>query len=167
MEKETLMQILTEYAKQIADEYKRQIIEADAVATGKLRDFSYRMIQEGNLHYCLYFDVPKEWAYVEDGRRPGKFPPLRAILDWIRIKPVIPRPDKRGRVPSTNTLAYLISRKIALKGIKPRPLLKNTIALSDDAIKGMMDAVYQHMEDEVKLWLAPIDTEVAKIKFKI
>lgn len=162
------MQILTEYAKQIADEYRRQIIDDDAVATGKLRDFSYRMIQEGNLHYCLYFNVPKEWAYVEGGRRPGgKFPPLRAILDWIRVKPVIPRPDKNGRIPSTNSLAYLISRKIAVKGIKPRPLLKTAIELSDKAIQGMMDAVYQHMEDEVKLWLAPIDTEVAKVKFRI
>jgi len=58
------------------------------------------------------------WKYVEYGRRPGKFPPPDSILDWVKIKPVIPRPN--NNIPtSQNQLAFLIGRKIAREGIKP------------------------------------------------
>ena len=34
----------------------------------------------------------------------------------MEIKPVIPRPDANGRIPSPESLAYLIGRKIAREG---------------------------------------------------
>lgn len=55
------------------------------------------------------------------------FPPVDALIQWIKVKPVIPRPDKRGRIPSPNSLAYLIGRKIERHGIDPHPTLATTI----------------------------------------
>ncbi len=53
---------------------------------------------------------------LEYGRRPGKFPPLLAIRQWIADKGLVPRPDAKGRAVSVNSLAYLIGRKIAKEG---------------------------------------------------
>ena len=55
------------------------------------------------------------WQYLEEGTRPH-WPPTSAILNWVEIKPVIPRPDGNGRIPSPKQLAFLISRKIAKHG---------------------------------------------------
>ena len=55
------------------------------------------------------------WKYLEEGTRPH-WPPSSAILNWVQIKPVIPRPDGNGRIPTQKQLAFLISRKIAEHG---------------------------------------------------
>ena len=51
--------------------------------------------------------------------RMNKYWPLpSAIAKWIEIKPVIPRPDGNGRIPTPKQLTYLISRKIHDKGTR-------------------------------------------------
>ncbi len=58
-----------------------------------------------------------------NGRRPGKFPPISAILDWIRIKGITPRDSNT----TERQLAFLFARKIANSGtdifMKRRPAL--------------------------------------------
>tara|TARA_B110000285_G_scaffold132446_1_gene148655 strand:- start:751 stop:1311 length:561 start_codon:yes stop_codon:yes gene_type:complete len=59
--------------------------------------------------------------YVEDGRRPGKQPPMSDILKWVRIKPLKPRDLKTGKFLTANLktlkqIAYLIARKIGKYG---------------------------------------------------
>ena len=64
----------------------------------------------------------KYWEYVEEGTGPARgrekyWPKSSAIARWVEIKPVIPRPDANGRIPTPKQLTYLISRKIHDKGI--------------------------------------------------
>lgn len=65
--------------------------------------------------YEVSIDLNDYWKYVENDTRPH-WPPRSAILNWVKIKPVIPRPDNKGRIPSQEQLSYLISRKIARHG---------------------------------------------------
>lgn len=72
--------------------------------------------------------VPKQTK--DELRQPmssAAFPPVSAIMKWISVKPVIPRPDKDGRIPSPKSLAFLIGRKIHEEGIEPHPALATTI----------------------------------------
>jgi len=46
------------------------------------------------------------------GRKPGKFPPIDSILDWIRAKRISPRDPKT----TERQLAFLFARKIAKSG---------------------------------------------------
>ena len=55
------------------------------------------------------------WYYVDEGRKPGKFPPVNAIRNWILDKPVSFRPIN-GKIPSLKQQTYLIGRSIAEKG---------------------------------------------------
>jgi len=52
--------------------------------------------------------------YTEYGRRKGKFPNVGAIQEWIRAKHIKPK----GNI-TEKSLAYLIGRKIAQKGVAP------------------------------------------------
>ena len=58
----------------------------------------------------------KYGAVIEFGRKPGRFPPVRPLRLWVRRKGIA-----KGR--AVNSVAFLIARKIARKGIVPRPYL--------------------------------------------
>jgi len=49
---------------------------------------------------------------LEHGRRPGKQPPIQAILDWINDKGIV------ADGISERSLAFIIARKIGLEGIQ-------------------------------------------------
>ena len=55
------------------------------------------------------------FKYVEDGRKPGKMPPLNEILKWVNNK----------GLPSS--AAFPIAKKIGKFGIKPRPVLRQIV----------------------------------------
>jgi hypothetical protein len=50
------------------------------------------------------------WFQQKHGRKPGKFPPISAIIDWIRNKAI-----QATDIPE-RSLAFIIARKIAEKG---------------------------------------------------
>jgi hypothetical protein len=56
--------------------------------------------------------------YLMNGRKPGKFPPISAMLDYIRAKGIKGRDQKTGRFITDRSLAFLFARAIAEKGNK-------------------------------------------------
>ena len=115
---------LEEYAQYLEANYKSELESKGHRATGKLIDTMSVHITLQGINYHVELNLQDYWWYVEHGRKPGKFPPVNKILEWIRIKPVIPRADSRGRIPTQQQLAFLISRKIARDGIPA----ENTLA---------------------------------------
>lgn len=89
---------------------------------GKLADTIETVITIGEDKFTASLKLNDYWKYVEDGVSPsGKYgnpgwKAYPAIADWISIKPVIPRPDGNGRIPTPKQLAYLITRKIVDEG---------------------------------------------------
>ena len=65
--------------------------------------------------YAVDISLLEYWKYIENGTRPH-FPPVSAIREWIRVKPVIPRPFENGKLPTESQLAFLIARKISRVG---------------------------------------------------
>lgn len=119
---------------------------------GELMKFTWVTEYNGNL-FELYFNLPDYWQYAENGRRPGKFPPPDAILKWIQFKRLVPRPGRDGKLPSTNQLVYLISRKIALEGTKGKHIFKKT--LDDPNLDKLADKL-------VELITAEFEKEIEK-----
>lgn len=122
-----LQQVLEDYAKEAEEMYKYQIALGRKNASRRLTDTVKSNVVVGDQSYEVTLTLQHYWKYIEHGRPAGKkFPPMKAILDWISVKPVIPRPDEDGNIPSPQTLAFLIGRKIHLEGIEPHPALKAT-----------------------------------------
>ena len=72
------------------------------------------------------------------------FPPVGAIMNWISVKPIIPRPDENGKLPSPKQLAFLICRKIHEEGIKPHPALATTIEELDKLYREKISEALGH-----------------------
>lgn len=92
------------------------------------------------------------------GRKPGKFPPLSQLLQWIENKGILPRPDEKGRVPSKKSLAFLIGRAIAEKGTilhqaqKPSQLLDpiTSSAAVDELSTSLLPGVIERVLNAVR-----------------
>ena len=121
-----LQQVLQDYAKEAEEIYKYQISLGGKNASRKLTDTIKSNIIVGDQAYEVSLTLQEYWKYVESGRAPGKFPPVKALLDWISVKPIIPRPDANGRIPTPKQLSFLIGRKIKEEGIEPFPALETT-----------------------------------------
>lgn len=121
-----LQQVLQEYAKEAEEIYKYQISLGGKNASRQLTDTIKSKIMLGNQAYEVSLNLQEYWKYIEEGRKPGKFPPVGAILNWISVKPIIPRPDVNGKIPTPNQLTFLIGRKIKEEGIQPFPALETT-----------------------------------------
>lgn len=133
MAKETLeltntIEVLNEYATAWANAYRAELIAEGKRATGDLIRSIKGEVVITNDEVSAVLNVEDYWKYVEYGRRAGgKLPPISAILKWIQVKPVIPRPDTlSGKVPTQAQLAYLIARSIQQNGIPPTHALRDT-----------------------------------------
>ena len=91
------------------------LVEADRLASENLINSVETQVETDQGTYLVTITLADYWKYVEDDTKPH-WPPVSAILEWIRVKPVIPRPDSRDRIPKPEQLAYLIGRKISREG---------------------------------------------------
>ena len=115
-----LQKVLQDLANDIRDNYKEHLQFNDrytekGVPTGysqRLIDSVKTQVVVGDNAYEVTMTLNDYWKYVEDDTRPH-FPPPNKILEWVNIKPVLPRPDRNGRIPSPRSLAFLIGRAMA------------------------------------------------------
>ena len=140
--------------EQIAQVYRDKMSNADYDPNGELMKFTWVTEYNGNL-FELYFNLPDYWYYAENGRRPGKFPPPDKILRWIQFKRIVPS-SHSGKIPSTNQLVYLISRKIALKGTEGKHLFEKTLddpnldKLADKLVELITTEFEKEIEKEIQ-----------------
>lgn len=118
-----LAAVLEEYGSAICTTYREELTARGKNASGVLGNTVCYIVKRYTSAYAVDLSLADYWQYVEYGRCPGKFPPLDKILEWVRIKPVIPRPLSNGKLPTEKQLAFLIGRKIAREGIAPTPAL--------------------------------------------
>ena len=105
-------EVLTAYAIEARDLYKQNLKKNDRLASGKLLNSVEYITSFKGKTYAVGLRLEDYWKYVEEDTKPH-FPPLDKILSWIRVKPILPRPDKNGKLPTPRTLAFLIGRAMA------------------------------------------------------
>lgn len=134
---------LEAYGQRLIDKYRDNLKEGDSFATGNLyNNLSYE-VKILETRFEVVISLEDYWRYVEDGRRAGgKMPPITAIENWIKAKPVIPRMDSRGRTPTVRQLAFLIARSISIKGIEPKKPFQR-------AYDSLLDGLYAELREAV------------------
>lgn len=158
MEFRHLQEVLQRYGELLCTRYQSYVPEA----TGRLASTARFEVVYKDTTYEVGLWLQDYWKYVENGRKPGKWPPLSKIEEWIRVKPVIPRPNKNGTLPTEKQLAFLIGRKIYgfitrngkkipidSGGIKPRPLLQQTIdEVNDNMLMSIKMAIMEDIQED-------------------
>lgn len=125
---DNLQRVLGEFAVELRNRYQDNLIRDGKIAGGDLLNNAEYKVESGDRSVEVSLRLEDYWKWVEDGRGPGKFPPPDRIMEWIRVKPVIPD-NRNGRLPTERQLAFLIGRKISEEGIKPGHQLRE--AMSD------------------------------------
>jgi hypothetical protein len=81
------LKLLAPMAAQAA---KTRIQEADAVATGRLRDSVKGNVDESKDSIRLFLTAEDYYEAVDKGQRPGKLPSKQKIAEWARAKGITP-----------------------------------------------------------------------------
>lgn len=144
-----LKNALTDYAMALQSRYKDNLLQSDRVASGVLiNSIQYQLDFQDKL-FTVSLNLEDYWKYVENDTRPH-FPPPNKILEWIKIKPVLPRPNKNGKLPTPKQLAYLIGRKISKEGTKGSKDLERTLSqLNADYEEIISEALDKDMAENI------------------
>lgn len=147
-----LGKVLEEYAAMAAEIYKYQIALGGHNASRQLVDSVTTQVNVDGTEWEVSISLLEYWKYLEGGSKgtesspagavyPPHMPPSWAILKWIQVKPVIPRPlmnltprsmsllaaSRKPRIPTPEQLSYMIAKSIEKRGIEPYPALQTTI----------------------------------------
>ena len=67
----------------------------------------------------LNVSIPGYYTYVDKGRKKGKRPPIKPIIDWVK--------ENKLDIPegsSAESIAFAVANSIAKDGVKPRPFIE-------------------------------------------
>ena len=145
-----LAAVLVQYGAAVCEAYRKELQDRGKNASGLLSQSVRFKVNRDGTTYAVDLSLQDYWKYVEDGRPPGRLPPLDKILEWIRVKPVVPRPMDNGELPTEELLASMIGRKIARDGIEPTPALDTAVGLTyDQFIDDIGRAITADLSDAV------------------
>ena len=138
--------VMEEMAIAIRNEYQDNLIRNDRIASGDLLNNIEYELTRGDFTYTIYVKMKDYWYYVENGRKAGKWPPIDNILNWLRVKPVLPRPNAEGKLPTPQQLAFLIARKIGEEGTEGTQDLRKATDTIWDTFE---DRLYEAIDEDV------------------
>ena len=151
-----LKNILTEYAMALQSRYKDNLLSSDRIASGDLIKSVQYKLDFNDRTFIVSLELENYWRFIEYDTKPH-FPPVDAILRWIKVKPILPHPDKNGKLPTPNQLAYLIGNKISEEGTQGTNDLERTLEEMNNGYKELIEeALYADINDsidEVIMWL--------------
>lgn len=139
-----------EWANQVVLLAKANLVRGRKIATGTLYNSVSYEVNRSTGEIDFYYD--DEGNFVESGRKPGKFPPPQAIAKWAKIKGIPQFRDKKGRYISNDSRAFLLSRAIAKKGIRPFPFFTDALDQATQQLyNNLEDALVKDIEDSFEI----------------
>lgn len=134
-------------ANKVVELYRNELDKQGINASGTLyRNTKSKVVLNGT-QLIVYLNLEDYYKFVEFGRPPGKFPPIDAIENWIKIKPVIPEPIN-GKIPDTRQLAFLIARKISKEGYQGRHPIENIVKSNE--MKNVIQSIKNELIKQLK-----------------
>ena len=109
-------QALNDYANFLVNEYKSELELHNHRSSGKLISSISSIITIGENSAEVSLSMEDYYKYLEKERLKGSMPPIDSILEWIRTKPILPRPDENGRIPREEQLAWAIAKNMEKNG---------------------------------------------------
>lgn len=121
-----LKKVLLETAELLKEEYKQRLTDGKINASFELYNSINFEVTNNESSYLITFKAQDYWKDIEYGKKPGSKPNYKDILNWIKVKPVLPQ-QRNGNLPTQEQLASLITRSINKKGTKGKHILENTL----------------------------------------
>ena len=141
-----LTEVLNEFADAFIQNARNNLDANQSNDTYNLYNSFEKVIEVGEDYFTVSISLADYWQYVENGRGPGKFPPVDKIKEWIEVKPINPTPLSNGKTPSVEQLSFLISRKIANEGTEGKPFFEPA---KEQTIREFEDKINQAIDEDV------------------
>lgn len=122
---DNLSKALADYANDFVWKYKENLSESGRKASGRLITSINSRVMVNGSEFDVTLSLEDYYIFVEKGTRPH-MPPVSKILEWLRIKPVLPYPMQNGKLPTQRQLAWMIARKIEREGTEGSNDLERT-----------------------------------------
>jgi hypothetical protein len=170
--------VLNKWSDIVIKKIIKTLLSANKSASGALINSLDAKWNKNNGLYSFTLIGNKTLQYVNDGRKPygrgavvhnkrgvfqinNRFPNIKAIEQWIRIKNIPIRPLKDGTIPTRKQQVYLIARGIAIRGIKPLPILKdatNTISKSSAFLNEIKTAAVKDLRINMNIVIKSVNS---------
>ena len=150
MEWTHLKDVLERYGRDVVERLSEKLAQDDHIASGRLMDSLDYRIQIDDNDIAVWLKSEDYLPYIEKGTKPH-WPPREPIEQWIRDKGIEPYPDKNGRLPTVQGLAFLIARKISREGTPADPVLEDTLReVTEVYLPEIEQAIVDDLDDEVR-----------------
>ena len=145
-----LVLLLNKYGVELTNEMKTRLKTKKKIDTSKLiESIEYKILQADD-DAQLVILMEDYGTYVDQGRGPGKMPPLSKLEGWVKRKKLQWR-NKKGRFISYKSIAFMIGRKIGKFGTPPTHFITQTLLRRDkqleEDIANVMDIAVQKKID--------------------
>ena len=141
------------HLEEVLREYEAYILEAskrNMPSYYELRNNIKFNLQVGDNFYEIVFAAPQYWKWAEDGRRPGKMPPVNVIADWVTRRKIAPYSNKSEKLPSTNQLAFVIAKKIGRDGTTGIHFLEKSVTEAENYfVSKISDAITEDIKENL------------------
>ena len=143
-------QVLQNWADDFLQRLKDRLIRDDKYASGDLlASLQTTVVANGN-ELTVWLTSEDYLQYINNGTEPH-FPPRAPIEKWIEDKGIEPYPDKNGKLPTVQGLAFLICRKISQVGTEADPVVDDTVReVNEIYMSRIEEAIIQDLDDEVR-----------------
>lgn len=109
----------------------------------------------------LVVEMPSYWYWVDEGRKPGRYPPLSAIDRWSVVKQGISGiRDKEGKFIPRKTLNFLRARSIAKYGYYKTNFV-------DKAINNVIKEVTEKLGESAGQYISELLAETLAVKINV
>jgi hypothetical protein len=137
--------------------------QSEQSASGNLEEsIGFTISNNGANRLTLDIELADYYKFVDEGRKAGKWPPRSKILTWLTMPNVLDRLGVRGQLPikEHESLAYLISRKIAREGTKGNHFFTNVVEKSG-IIDEMAEAIGTAAVDDFSAMIDALNSKLA------
>ncbi len=143
MKTTNLERTLNSISTSVALDYRNTLILNKA--SGKLASSVEAEVKRFGDTFKVILHLEDYWKWLENGRPPGKMPPVQSILEWVKVKPVLPT----NKI-TQEQLAFLIARKIGREGTKAKHYLKDSLNKQDNITERIAEAFREDIRETLK-----------------
>ena len=125
------------FGKEYRDILIKELVRAGKKASSKLiYSVDYRLTNETK-EIQMYLDSLDYLEFVDKGRKPGRYPSIKAISNWAKLKGI------------SQDAVFPIARKIYRFGIKPTNVINKTIIKIENTATQYEEVIVRNVEDAV------------------
>lgn len=148
-----LTEVLNSFADYFIELARQNLTNNNSNASYDLYNSIEKIIEVGEDSFSVKISLEDYWKWVEQGRRPGKYPPPEAIKRWVELKPVSATPGLNGKTPTVEQLTFLISRKIAEQGTKGAKFFEPA---KEQAIRDFSEKIDRAIDEDVSDYILEV-----------